>query len=150
MPQSLSVVLVHLIFSTKEREPFIRPEIEPELHAMLGGIGRDIQCTVLAVGGTADHVHLLCLLSRTVAIASLVEELKTRSSKWVKTKGNLFAKFHWQRGYGVFSVGRSQEEQVKRYIAGQKAHHRKVTFQDEVRAFLKKYGVEYDERYVWD
>jgi REP element-mobilizing transposase RayT len=150
MPQSLSLILVHVIFSTKDREPFIRPEMEADLHAFLGGIARDCGCTALAVGGTDDHVHLLCSLSRTMTVADLIEELKTRSSKWIKTKDRAYDHFHWQNGYGAFSIGRSQDQTVRRYIANQREHHRKTTFQDEFRAFLKKYGVEYDERYVWD
>jgi len=150
MPQSLSCVLVHLVFSTKNRVPAITPEVESELHAFLGGIARDCGCPALAVGGTEDHLHLLCSLSRTITLADLLEHLKTRSSKWLKTKGPAFAGFHWQNGCGVFSIGRSQEAAVKKYLGGQKAHHRRTSFQDELRALLQKYGVEYDERYVWD
>jgi len=150
MPQSLSVVLVHLVFSTKNREPLIHPDVQTELYAFLGGTARDCGCPMLDRGGTEDHIHLLCSLSRTITIANLVEELKTRSSKWLKTKGPAYAGFHWQSGYGVFSIGRSQEAVVKKYIAGQAEHHRKFSFQDEFRLLLRKYGVEYDERYVWD
>jgi len=150
MPQSLSLVLVHLVFSTKNRAPMIRPEIEPNLHAFLGGIVRDCGCTAIACGGTEDHIHMLCSLSRTIAIASLVEGLKTRSSKWVKTQGRAYDQFHWQNGYGVFSIGKSQEEALKRYIARQKEHHQKASFQDEFRAILRKYGVTFDEQYIWD
>jgi len=89
-------------------------------------------------------------LSRVINIADLVEEVKTESSKWIKTKGAEFRNFHWQRGYGAFSIGQSQLSSVKRYIAGQKVHHQRVTFQDEYRKFLKSYGIDYDERYVWD
>jgi REP element-mobilizing transposase RayT len=150
MPQSLSLILVHLVFSTKKREPLILPEIEGELQAFMGGIARDCGCPALVIGGTADHRHLLCSLSRTMTVAALIEELKTRSSKWIKTKGREYTGFSWQAGYGAFSIGKSQVPIVQRYIAGQKEHHRRVSFQDEFRAFLKKYGVEYDERYVWD
>jgi putative transposase len=150
MPQSLSCVLVHLVFSTKEREPLIRADVEPDLHAFLGGIARDCRCPALAVGGTADHIHILTSLSRTISLAQLAEDLKSRSSKWIKTKGGVFEVFHWQAGYGAFSLGKSQEEAVRAYIANQKEHHRRVTFQDEFRAFLKKYAVPYDERYIWD
>ena len=150
MPQSLSCILLHLVFSTKDREPVIRPDVLGDLHAFLGGIARDCDCPALTVGGTADHVHLLCSLSRTTSAAQLVEELKTRSSKWIKDKGGVLEIFHWQSGYGAFSVGRSQVDAVRSYIAGQADHHRKATFQEEYRAFLTKYDVPFDERYVWD
>lgn len=150
MPQSLSVILVHLVFSTKNREPLLRPDVLPAMYPFLGGIARDCGCPMLDRGGTEDHVHLLCSLSRTITVAALVEKLKTRSSKWLKTKGTAYASFHWQNGYGVFSIGRSQQEALKRYIAGQAEHHKKVSFQDEFRLLLRKYGVEYDEHYVWD
>jgi putative transposase len=150
MAQSLSSLLVHLIFSTKNREPFITEVIEPELHPYLAKIFRELKSPSLAINGTSDHVHILFSLGRTINIADLVEELKTESSKWIKTKGAEFRTFHWQRGYGAFSVGQSQVTTVKRYIARQKIHHQRVTFQEEYRKFLKSYGIAYDERYVWD
>lgn len=104
----------------------------------------------LAINGTTDHVHILFSLARVITIAVLVEEVKTESSKWIKTKGPEFKNFHWQKGYGAFSIGQSQVPAVKRYIARQKEHHRRVTFQEEYRKFLESYGIEYDERYVWD
>jgi putative transposase len=150
MPQSLSSILIHLIFSTKNREPFINPVIESELHPYMAKIFRTLKSPSLAIDGTRDHIHILFSLSRVVKIADLVEEVKTESSKWIKTKGAEFENFHWQRGYGAFSVGQSQVSAVKRYIARQKIHHQRVTFQDEYRKFLKTYGIDYDERYVWD
>ena len=150
MPQSLSLILVHLIFSTKDREPFIHSDVEGDLHGFLGGIGRDCHCPALTIGGMADHVHVLTSVSRTTTVAQLVEELKTRSSKWIKDKGPAYELFHWQNGYGAFSIGKSQEDVVRAYITGQKEHHRQTTFQEEFLAFLKKYGVEYDERYIWE
>lgn len=150
MPQSLSFVLVHLVFSTKNRDPFIRPEDEPRLYSYLGGIARDCRSPAYTVGGTEDHVHLLCNLSRTLTVANLLEELKSRSSKWVKTLAGSYNDFHWQHGYGAFSIGHSQENVLRAYIAAQKEHHRKRTFQDEFRELLDKYEVDYDERYVWD
>jgi putative transposase len=150
MPQSLSCLLVHIVFSTKNRRPFIDPAIEPELHAYLGGICRDMKSPALDINGAEDHVHILCSLSKTVCVADLIEEIKTGSSKWIKTKGHDYAAFYWQTGYSAFSIGRSGEAALKRYIARQKEHHRKVSFQDELRTFLRKYGVEYDERYIWD
>ena len=150
MPQSLSSILIHLIFSTKNREPFLTPEIELELYPYLGSIFKAMQSPALIINGTSDHIHTLLLLSRVVTIADLVEEVKTGSSKWIKTKGREFRNFHWQSGYGAFSIGQSQVPTVRRYITRQKEHHRRVSFQDEYRKFLKVYEVEYDERYVWD
>jgi len=150
MPQSLSSILIHLIFSTKGREPFLTPEIDAELYAYMAAIFKAMKSPALIINGTSDHLHTLFSLSRVVTIADLVEEVKTESSKWIKTKGREFRNFHWQSGYGAFSVSQSQVPTVKRYIRRQKEHHRRVTFQDEYRKFLKAYDVEYDERYVWD
>jgi putative transposase len=151
MPQSLAKVLVHLVFSTKNRYPFLADkEIRDEVHAYLGGTCNELDCPVLKVGGVADHVHILCALSRSISIAKLVGEVKRASSKWMKTKGKMLTKFAWQNGYGAFSVGQAEFERVRAYIAGQEEHHKKKTFQDEYRAFLKEYDIEYDERYVWD
>jgi len=150
MPQSLACVLVHIVFSTKNRVRWIAEDIEPELHAYLGGICRNADSPALAVGGTDDHVHLLCSLARTLSLSELLQEIKTGSSTWIKTRGADYAGFHWQDGYSAFSIGRSGERDVRRYIARQKEHHRRVSFQDELRAFLRKYGIEYDERYIWD
>jgi putative transposase len=150
MPQSLSSILVHLIFSTKNREPFISLAIEPELHPYMATIFREHNSPSLIIDGTSDHLHMLFAVSRTITVADLVEEVKTGSSKWIKTKGREFKNFHWQKGYGAFSVAQSNVEVVKRYIQNQKQHHRRVTFQDEYRQFLKRYQVEFDERYVWD
>jgi len=150
MPQSLSSILIHLIFSTKNREPFLAPEIDTELYPYLASIFKALKSPALIINGTSDHLHTLFSLSRVVTIADLVEEVKTESSKWIKTKGREFRNFHWQSGYGAFSIGQSQMKSVERYIRSQKAHHRRISFQDEYRKFLKAYEVEYDERYVWD
>jgi REP element-mobilizing transposase RayT len=150
MPQSLSSILVHLIFSTKNREPFISTAIEQELHPYMAKIFRGLRSPSLTIGGTDDHVHILFSLGRTIEVAELVKEVKSESSKWIKSKGKEFENFYWQRGYGAFSIGQSQVTAVKRYIARQKVHHQRVTFQDEYRKFLKSYGIDYDERYVWD
>ncbi len=150
MPQSLSSILIHLIFSTKNREPLITPVIEKELHPYIAKIFRALKSPSLAIDGTTDHVHILFSLSRVIKIADLIEEVKTESSEWIKTKGPDFRNFHWQKGYGAFSIGQSQVPILKRYIARQKLHHQRVTFQDEYRKFLKTYGIDYDERYVWD
>ena len=150
MSQSLSSILVHLVFSTKDREPFITPPIETELHRYLAAILRELKSPSLAIDGAADHVHILFSLARIVTIADLVEEVKTNTSKWIKTKGSEFRNFHWQRGYGAFSIGQSNVTALKHYIRSQKEHHQRVTFQDEYRKFLKAYGIDYDEKYVWD
>jgi putative transposase len=150
MPQSLSSVLIHLVFSTRNREPFITPAIESELHPYIAKIMRELKSPSLTIDGTSDHVHILFSLARVITIADLVEEVKTNSSKWIKTKGRGFRNFHWQKGYGAFSIGQSSVTSLKRYIRGQKHHHRRVTFQDEYRKFVAAYGIDYDERYVWD
>ena len=131
MPQSLSSILIHLIFSTKHREPFITLKVEPELHPYMTSIFRGLKSPALAIDGTRDHIHALFSLSRVVTIAQLVEEVKTESSKWIKTKGSEFRNFHWQSGYGAFSIGQSNVADLKRYIRSQKQHHRRVTFQEE-------------------
>ncbi len=150
MSQSLASVLIHLVFSTKNREPFINEAIEPELYAYMGAIFRDLRSPMLAGNGTPDHVHLLFSLGRTVTIADVVEEVKKSSSKWIKTKGTQFEGFAWQGGYGAFSIGESGVAALRRYIARQKQHHQTRTFQDEFRSLLQKYGIAFDERYVWD
>jgi REP element-mobilizing transposase RayT len=150
MPQSLVKNLVHLVFSTKHRGAILTDAVRPELHAYMGGILRDLDSPELAINSMADHVHLLINLHKTRALADVVMELKRGSSKWLKTWGERFAEFRWQNGYGAFSIGQSTVEEVKAYIANQAEHHRVRTFQDEFRALLKKYEIEFDERYVWD
>ncbi len=150
MPQSLACVLVHIVFSTKNRKRWLDVSLEQELHPYVGAICKNVNSPALIVGGTDDHIHILSSLSRTLSIAELVKEIKTSSSKWIKTKGPLYTGFHWQDGYAAFSIGKSGEQDARRYIASQNEHHRQTSFQDELRAFLQKYGVEYDERYVWD
>ena len=150
MPQSLAFLLVHVIFSTKDREPFLDAAVRPELYAYLGAVGRNTGCECFRIGGIADHIHLAVRLSRTVTAAELVEQLKSSSSKWLKTQSPALAKFAWQRGYGAFSVGPADLDKLTRYIDTQETHHRRQSFQEEFRAFLKKYGMECDERYLWD
>ena len=150
MPQSLSSILIHLIFSTKNREPLLTPEIDAELYPYMASILKALKSPALIINGTSDHLHTLFSLSRVATVADVVEEVKTESSKWIKRKGIEFRNFHWQSGYGAFSIGQSQISTVKRYIGRQKQHHRRITFQDEYRKFLKAYDVKYDERYVWD
>ena len=151
MPQSLAKILVHIVFSTKERQPFLRDlVIREEMHKYLGGIARDRECQPIIVGGVEDHVHLLVALGRTIDAATLIKELKRGASIWIKTKGEDYAAFAWQNGYGIFSIGYSQLEEVRTYIGNQEAHHRKMTFQEEFRRFLERYEICFDERYVWD
>ncbi|HKU73597.1 MAG TPA: transposase [Pyrinomonadaceae bacterium] len=151
MAQSLSRLWTHLIFSTKDRFPFLRDKVlRGEMHAYLAEVLRTHDCETLIVGGVEDHAHSLFALSRTHSIASVVKEVKRTSSGWIKTTSRTLSKFHWQAGYGAFSVSQSNLTAVIRYIENQEEHHRRVTFQDEYRAFLKAYGVEFDERYVWD
>jgi len=150
MPQSLSNILLHLIFSTKDRHPWLEPGIRKKAHAFLAGAVRQCECEAYRVGGVADHVHLAVRLSRTLSVADLVKEIKTASSKWLKTQDPTLTDFSWQQGYGVFSVGMSQKETLLHYIDNQEEHHQTRTFQEEYRTFLSKYGIEYDERYVWD
>ncbi len=150
MAQSLSNVLLHIVFSTKNRRPWIDVEIEEELHKYIAGICRELKCPSHKIGGTDDHLHIACSLSRTIAISKLLEEIKSSSSKWIKTKGDRYADFAWQNGYGAFSIGQSQLLDLRRYIANQREHHRRLTFQEEYRDLLAKYAAEFDERYVWD
>jgi REP element-mobilizing transposase RayT len=150
MPQSLSRILTHLVFSTKNREPILIPTIRSDLHAYLAGTLNNIECPSLQVGGVEDHVHLFFGLARTRSIAEVVEKVKTSSSKWLKTQGPEFAEFHWQSGYGAFSVGQSGAKAAIRYIQNQFEHHHQMTFQDEYRGLLHRYEVPFDERYVWD
>jgi putative transposase len=150
MGQSLSNVYVHITFSTKNRQSLIDENIKNSLFEYLGGICKGLECYPLKVGGHVDHVHLVCLLSRKIPQMKLLEELKKQSSKWIKTKGTDYSNFYWQEGYGIFSVNPSDTEVVVKYIISQADHHKKITFQDEFRAFLNKYKMEYDEQYVWD
>ncbi|MCL2041532.1 MAG: IS200/IS605 family transposase [Bacteroidales bacterium] len=150
MAQSLSQVYVHIVFSTKHRHPLIDDNISEELWAYIGGICNGLECQPFRVGGHDDHVHICCQLSRKITQMKLLEEVKKASSKWIKTKGRRYSNFYWQDGYGIFSVNPHETDRVVEYIKNQREHHRKRTFQREFLAFLKKYKVEYDERYVWD
>jgi putative transposase len=149
MPQSLAQIYVHLVFSTKDRMPYLQEKrIREELHDYLGGTCNELGCPIIRVGGTPDHVHLLCRLGRTLSVAQLIMELKRESSKWTKLKG--LADFYWQNGYGAFSVSPSHVNALCSYIETQEEHHKTETFQEEFRRLLKKYGLEWDERYVWE
>lgn len=151
MPQSLSAIYIHLTFSTKERRPWLRDKsIRDKLHAQMGGISKTLGCPPLIIGGVEDHIHRLCRFGRTITQAEWVKELKRVSNDWLKEQGSAYANFSWQGGYAAFSVSQSNLARGKQYIAGQEEHHRKLTFQDELRALLRRYGIEFDECYVWD
>ncbi|GMV94363.1 MAG: hypothetical protein AMXMBFR82_41410 [Candidatus Hydrogenedentota bacterium] len=150
MAQSLSVNLIHLIYSTKHRKPHLTDAVRPKLFAYQAGIYETFDCPAITIGGTGDHIHALFVLSKNLALCDLIKEVKKASSKWLKTQGPEFAEFQWQNGYGAFSLSQSHVARARRYIDAQVEHHRTVTFQDEFRLFLKRYRIEYDERYVWD
>lgn len=150
MPQSLSQVYVHITFSTKHRQDLIDINIEKSLYEYIGGICKGLECNPIQIGGHKDHIHILCLLSRKITQAKLLEEVKKQSSKWIKTKSKTYSNFYWQNGYGIFSVNPKNIDKVIEYIKKQHQHHQKMNFQDEFRAFLKKYEIEYNERYIWD
>jgi REP-associated tyrosine transposase len=150
VPQSFSSILVHLVFSTKNREPWIRSPIESQLYAYATTVLKNADCPALAMNGMADHVHALFRLSRTKTVAEVVEELKISTSKWIKTKGPNFQGFHWQSGYGAFSVSQSNVASVIEYIRNQTEHHQGISFQDEMRALLRKHEIPIDEQYAWD
>jgi REP element-mobilizing transposase RayT len=151
MAQSLAKIVVHTIFSTKDRHPFLRDQkLRDELHRYIGGILLELDCQPIITGGVDDHIHFLCSLSRTCEPANMVKDVKRGSSRWLKTKGPELSDFAWQNGYGIFSIGFSQIESVRSYIAGQEEHHRQVSYQDEFRQFLQRYEIKFDERFVWD
>ena len=150
MPQSLAKIYLHLVFATKGHRPIIDPSHRDELAAYAVGTMKGLNCPSIRIRAVADHLHCLFLLGRTTEVADVVEALKGSTSRWLKTKGPDYAQFHWQVGYGVFSVSASLVEATCAYIDNQEAHHRQCTFKDEFLTFLKKYDMEYDERYVWD
>ena len=151
MSQSKAQLYVHIIFSTKNRAPFLKDKaVRERLHAYLAGICRNQESPSLIVDGVEDHVHILCRLSKNIAIKDLVRELKSDSSSWVKGEVPSLEDFYWQSGYGAFSVSPGHVDALREYIADQENHHRQESFQDEFRRICRKYGVEIDERYVWD
>ena len=150
MPQSLDNILIHLVFSTKGRIPWLDLSIASELHAYLASLVRNAGCECPRIGGVADHVHLAVRLSRTISIAALVMQLKALSSKWLKGQSPRLSNFAWQRGYAAFSVGPADLAALSAYLDNQQEHHKTRNFQDEYRALLTKCGIPYDERYIWD
>ena len=156
MPQSLARIVVHMTFSTKDRVRAIAyPELRADLNAFTGGVLRHLKCPAIVVGSVIDHMHILYLQARTVATSVVAETVKRETSRWMKeqkpdVKDPHLVKFAWQNGYAAFSVSESNVEKVQAYVASQEDHHKRVTFQEEYRAFLKKHGIEFEERYVWD
>ncbi len=147
MAQSLSKILLHNVFSTKNREPWISSSIREDLHAYLAGTCRGIGSQAFRVGGADDHIHIACSLPRTLTVSKLIQEMKTSTSIWMKEHNGAFA---WQAGYGAFSLGQSQLPAILQYIDRQEEHHRKRSFRDEFLELLKRYDVEFDEQYLWD
>jgi putative transposase len=150
MPQSLARLHIHLIFSTKNREPVLLDSVHDSLHRYMATVLQNLGCPPVLINSVTDHVHILFELGRTVAVSNAVEQVKKTSSKWIKTQGSEFTRFAWQAGYGAFAVSQSNVTTVRQYIAGQQQHHRKKSFQEEYRAFLQRHNVPFDENYVWD
>ncbi len=150
MGQSLVKNYIHIVFSTKHREPLIKPPYEQELHSYMATICNELESTALIINGYKDHIHILCILSKKLALMTLVQKIKANSSKWMKTNGDSLDNFYWQDGYGAFSVSLNDVDIVKNYIKKQHSHHEKHAFKNEFRQLLEEHKVDYDERYVWD
>ncbi len=150
MAQSLSSILLHIVFSTKNRRPAIEAAIEPELFANFTATGQSLGCPVHEIGAAADHVHIACSLSRANSASKLIQELKQASAKWMRTQGPQLSDFDWQNGFAAFSIGPSELNDLRTYIGGQREHHRRISFQDEYRELLKRYEIEFVDRYMWD
>ena len=150
MSQSLSKLYVHIIFHIKSPSTKIRKEEKSELYSYIGSIIKDNESIPIMINGVEDHVHILCVMSKNIALAKIVEEIKRHSSRWIKTKGSHYKKFAWQGGYGGFSVSQSLHDKTKQYIQNQEKHHQKISFMEEYLLFLKKYGMDYNEKYLWD
>src|SRR5262245_41641611 len=150
MPQSLAAVYMHIVFSTKHRQPLIADDVAPRLHAYLGGIVRNHGGIAVEVGGMPDHVHMLVSLGRTTSVAELVGVVKANSTNWVHATFPRLTEFCWQAGYGAFSVSVSNLDAVIQYIRNQSEHHQSMSFQDELREMWRRHRIEWDERYVWD
>ncbi len=150
MSQSLAKNLIHLVFSTKDREPTLRDDFQYEMHEYAAGILRDLNSPAILMNSVSDHLHVLFNLHKTKALSDIIMELKRGTSIWVKKQGSTQSQFYWQAGYGAFSVSQSAVETVKEYIANQESHHSQRSFKDELRALLIRHEIEFDERYVWD
>ncbi|MCG3182431.1 MAG: hypothetical protein ICCCNLDF_00493 [Planctomycetes bacterium] len=150
MAHTYTKLLSHVIFSTKNRDKLIPPYLLPDLHAYIGGVVKSVGGTALIVGGVEDHVHMLVLLPPRIALSDAMREVKAGSSRWMKEKLKTGGSFAWQTGFTAFSVSQSRAAETIQYVATQAEHHRKKTFKDELLEFLEGYGVEYDEKYLWD
>ena len=150
MGQSLAQNYLHIIFSVKNRKPLIPESIELDLFRYIGGLCKKLECPPLEVGGYKNHVHILCMLSKKVTLSTLVAKVKSKSSKWIKSKGSTYTSFYWQNGYGAFSINSSQVTTIRSYIRNQKEHHQNISFEEEYRNILRVCNVRFDERYVWD
>ncbi|HEX4084724.1 MAG TPA: IS200/IS605 family transposase [Chthoniobacteraceae bacterium] len=151
MPQSQARFIIHAVFSTKNRAPFLKdPEMRARLHSYVAAILQDIQCEPITINSVEDHIHILSNFSRRITMADYIETVKSGPSKWMKSHGAAYAEFYWQRGYGAFSVSQSNVDRVREYIDGQEKHHRRISFQDEFRELCRRHGIEIDERYAWD
>lgn len=150
MPQSFACLHTHIIFSTKNRLPLLTPNITERLYPYIGGILRNRKCTLIRIGGIADHVHLLVRQARDISMSEMVGELKSISSGWIHDEFPDLKSFHWQQGYAAFSVSLSNIDNVAAYIENQEEHHRVKTYQEELREFLIRHEIEFDERYMWD
>ena len=149
MGQSLSQVYIHEVFSTKDRLPAITDNVRDDLHRYTSAVMDGLGCPAIEIGGTDEHLHILHRLSRTTSIAQVMEGVKKPTSRWMKGRGAGYGKFEWQPGYGAFSVSASLVPTVQSYIRNQMAHHKRQTFQDELRELLRRHGIEYDELYLW-
>ena len=150
MPQALAKIYLHLIFSTKNRERSLPDDVRDDLHSYMGGILHGLGCSPIEINTEPDHAHVLFVMTRTETISNVVGQLKKSSNDWLRNRDPQFRHFYWQGGYGVFSVSQSAVEEVRQYIRDQREHHKQVSFQDEFRTFLKRYEMEFDERYVWE
>ena len=149
MSQSLSKLYIHIVFHIKTTSCTIRKQEKKELYAYMGAIIKDNQSIPILINGVEDHVHILCIMSKNIALAKLVEEIKRHSSRWIKTKDSYYFNFAWQGGYGGFSVSQSLHSITKQYIANQEGHHKKKSFREEYLLFLKEYGIDYNDQYLW-
>ncbi len=150
MAQSLTKNYLHITFSTKYREHSLQKDDLPELFSYMSGILSKLDCSPIIIGGVTDHIHVFCVLSKNITLAKMMETLKSNSSKWIKTKGESYTNFHWQDGYGAFSVSQSKVEVVRNYIQNQEQHHQQKSFQEELLKFLDEYQIEYNEDYLWN
>jgi REP element-mobilizing transposase RayT len=149
MSQSLSKLYIHLIFHIKNGGCSICPENETELYSYMGSLLKISKSIPIVINGTENHVHILCIMSKTTSLANIAEDVKKNSSRWIKSRGSLYCNFEWQRGYSGFSVSQSKVEVVRRYILNQREHHKKFSFEEEYVRFLKEYNIDYDEKFLW-